>query len=503
MFLTDVTGTSDIRYAAIDNHGEILKSLSNPSATFVKTGQLVDNPASVKPRHIDASDLCELDGSERERESPALIAEPPVMREPNGVDEEPKSLSSLSEGTSNQGFDLSSENTRRGKNDYGDVQITSSSDEIPILRKSASVESSLESLDAGNVSEIEGESILDRLRRQVEYDRNCIKSLYKELGEERSAAAIAANEAMAMITRLQEEKSALHMEALQYLRMMEEQAEYDVEALEKANDLLAEKEKEIQDMEAELEFYRLNFPDETITEDLHEGNSELNGKSKKVESAIVPCQGNTCLPLNSMTTEVTKYGEEPCDSKIPHLGFEDEKLYISWCLQNLESKLREISCSEAFSNIANGGDSKKIVRDRLKGEDSLKGEEILSDSPTGECDSSVREDIHKCNGSTDAQEDTATSDDDDCISSKENNQCDSDGQQNSPGRREVNLVALENELSDLNDRLEALEAGHGFLEHMLNSLQNGNEGLQFVREVAHQLQELRKIGIRLRNQSVP
>jgi len=48
-----------------------------------------------------------------------------------------------------------------------------------------------------------------------------------ELEEERSAAAIAANQMMAMINRLQEEKAAIQMEALQYQRMMEEQSEYD------------------------------------------------------------------------------------------------------------------------------------------------------------------------------------------------------------------------------------------------------------------------------------
>ena len=36
---------------------------------------------------------------------------------------------------------------------------------------------------------------------------------------------------MAMITRLQAEKAVVQMEALQYQRMMEEQAEYDQDAI--------------------------------------------------------------------------------------------------------------------------------------------------------------------------------------------------------------------------------------------------------------------------------
>lgn len=115
-------------------------------------------------------------------------------------------------------------------------------------------------------SETEGgeSSKVDQLKQQVEDDKKLLSDLYKELEEERNASTIAANQAMAMITRLQEEKAAFQMEALQNLRMMEEQAEYDMEALHKTDDLLVEKEKEIQDLEAELEFYRLSFPNESI-----------------------------------------------------------------------------------------------------------------------------------------------------------------------------------------------------------------------------------------------
>ncbi|PPR97991.1 hypothetical protein GOBAR_AA22672 [Gossypium barbadense] len=139
---------------------------------------------------------------------------------------------------------------------------------IEILQRRVSLERNESglSLDGSIVSEIEGESVVDRLKRQVEHDRKLLSVLYKELEEERNASAVATNQAMAMITRLQEEKATLQMEALQHLRMMEEQAEYDMEALQNTNDLLAEKEKEIQDLEAELEFYRMKFPNEFMPE---------------------------------------------------------------------------------------------------------------------------------------------------------------------------------------------------------------------------------------------
>ncbi|GMH21673.1 hypothetical protein Nepgr_023515 [Nepenthes gracilis] len=56
--------------------------------------------------------------------------------------------------------------------------------------------------------------------------RHCTHCIF-ELEEERNAAAIAANQTMAMIKWLREEKATMQMEALHYQRMMEEQAKYD------------------------------------------------------------------------------------------------------------------------------------------------------------------------------------------------------------------------------------------------------------------------------------
>ncbi|VVB01926.1 unnamed protein product [Arabis nemorensis] len=145
----------------------------------------------------------------------------------------------------------------RDKDSSKVTETHNTSNRSPELKHSASVESFV-----SISSDIEGESLVDLLKQQLEHDRKSLRDLSKELEEERNASAIATNQAMAMITRLQEEKAALHMEALQYLRMMDEQAEHDVDALERANDVLADREKEIQDLEMELEYYRVKYPDE-------------------------------------------------------------------------------------------------------------------------------------------------------------------------------------------------------------------------------------------------
>ena len=61
---------------------------------------------------------------------------------------------------------------------------------------------------------------------------------------------------------------------------------------------------------------------------------------------------------------------------------------------------------------------------------------------------------------------------------------------------------MENHILDLNGRLEALEADRGLLEHAVYSLSNGSDGLQFIKEIAHQLQELRRLQIEKRCSSV-
>ncbi|KAM5570608.1 putative myosin-binding protein 5 [Rosa sericea] len=120
-------------------------------------------------------------------------------------------------------------------------------------------EFALESVDGNLPNDADCDSILHRLKRQVRLDRKSLMALYMELDEERSASAVAANNAMAMITRLQAEKAAVQMEALQYQRMMEEQAEYDQEALEATYDLLAKRDDDLRVLEAEIEAYREKY----------------------------------------------------------------------------------------------------------------------------------------------------------------------------------------------------------------------------------------------------
>lgn len=360
---------------------------------------------------------------------------------------------------------------------------------MQMLQKRISLErneSGLESLDGSIVSEIEGENVVDRLKRQVEYDKKLMSSLYKELEEERNASAIAANQAMAMITRLQEEKANLHMEALQCLRMLEEQSEYDDDALQKANDLITEKDKEIQDLEAELEFYRINFPNAYTTDNLVENSvKERDIRVVHLESNQIGKIGYGNLVAGKPDIQ-EKVGSEGSTYNNLLLEFEDEKLNIMQCLKKLENMLHlfsnngvkmDLNNSEDFGtqgSFSSGTNDLDLDKRKLEdGEDhaSLPGEDAHAD------------DDH-LPSLTDPSFD------------KESSELDLNGRNSLLATEMADFAFLRNEVSNLNKRMEALEADKNFLEYTINSLRKGEEGLQFVQEIASHLRELRKIETR-------
>ncbi|GMI98719.1 hypothetical protein HRI_003541100 [Hibiscus trionum] len=310
-------------------------------------------------------------------------------------------------------------------------------------------------------SVVEGESQVDTLQRQVDDAREYINALSKELEEERNASAIAANQAMAMITRLQEEKAALRIEALQYLRMMEEQAEYDVEALDKANDLLTEKEREIQDLEADLEYYRLNFPDE-IPEPEQTGPVNLDKEQGLTMNTTTTCSKTEPPEANNISEsgfpEACLVDDQPVVITA-WSEIEDEKLYISHLLQKLEKKLNRLA---QYGASQHNSDSDHSDNEKNRKRERRASFAVNGTRPSLENDDTVSDD-----------------DDDDDEDSRENG-----------------LEDLENEILELNERLEALEADCSFLQRSLNSLKNGKEGLVLIQEILHLLREVKKIGLK-------
>jgi PHD/YefM family antitoxin component YafN of YafNO toxin-antitoxin module len=103
-----------------------------------------------------------------------------------------------------------------------------------------------------NNRDLEENDETERLLKALRDEREAQAALYHELEKERNAAATAANEAMAMITRLQEEKALVQMEARQFQRMVEEKTVYDQEAMEILKEVLARREEEKNQLEDEM-----------------------------------------------------------------------------------------------------------------------------------------------------------------------------------------------------------------------------------------------------------
>lgn len=181
------------------------------------------------------------------------------------------------------------------------------------------------------------DAILNNLKRQVRLDRKSLMALYMELDEERSASAVAANNAMAMITRLQAEKAAVQMEALQYQRMMEEQAEYDEEALQASNDMLLKREEDLKALEAELEIYRKKYG--SLAEEntfSRESNSSIGDNSSSFK--LNEGEGNAEKGLNSnqvVSSQAENGGVKHNESV---KDFKAEKTYLLGRMKKTENR---------------------------------------------------------------------------------------------------------------------------------------------------------------------
>ncbi|XP_019068586.1 probable myosin-binding protein 5 isoform X2 [Solanum lycopersicum] len=227
--------------------------------------------------------------------------------------------------------------------------------------------------DASAVNEAD-DDIVHSLKRQVRLDRKSLMELYMELDEERSASAVAANNAMAMITRLQAEKAAVQMEALQYQRMMEEQAEYDQEALQVMKDLVLKREEEIKVLEAEIDTYRERYGiikkvgSEVCEVDADDDYQELRSQSASSFDGRSDCSSPRQADHNGVNGFHIgcpgEYRDENIDES--NLDFENERSYLQGLLTTLEKQIKippDVDSHVLESNVIQdkGNDNKVIL----------------------------------------------------------------------------------------------------------------------------------------------
>ncbi|KAL4308106.1 hypothetical protein GQ457_01G023210 [Hibiscus cannabinus] len=114
-------------------------------------------------------------------------------------------------------------------------------------------------------------NVVGVLDQALDEEHEARTALYLELEKERIAAATAADEAMAMILRLQEEKATIEMEARQYQRMIEEKFAYDAEEMNILKEILLRREREKHFLEKEVEAYKQMFCENEVSDmDMHD-----------------------------------------------------------------------------------------------------------------------------------------------------------------------------------------------------------------------------------------
>ncbi|KAK1410643.1 hypothetical protein QVD17_37180 [Tagetes erecta] len=160
---------------------------------------------------------------------------------------------------------------------------------------------------------------VDSLTAELKAERLVVRGLYVELDEERKASKEAANQAMKMITKLQEQKVAVQIESIQNKRMMDEQAEYDQEVLQLLNELVMKLENDKSELENEVEMYK-------------EKVSDYEGKTKaKMMSKCTHC---SCLvDTNDFGSKKLRGHDETV------VEFEIERMWILDKLKELDETL--------------------------------------------------------------------------------------------------------------------------------------------------------------------
>uniref|UniRef100_A0A5B7BX67 GTD-binding domain-containing protein n=1 Tax=Davidia involucrata TaxID=16924 RepID=A0A5B7BX67_DAVIN len=115
-----------------------------------------------------------------------------------------------------------------------------------------------EEYDDGDEQESYGEDEVDvmALKKLVKIERRRANAACLELEKERTAAATAVEEAMAMILRLQNEKSLIEMEASQFRRLAEDKQLHDQQVIQSLRWIVMKHESERSLLEDQLRLFR-------------------------------------------------------------------------------------------------------------------------------------------------------------------------------------------------------------------------------------------------------
>lgn len=116
-----------------------------------------------------------------------------------------------------------------------------------------------------------------KLRELLKAEREKLNAVRAELAKERAASATAAEEAMAMILRLQNEKSLLELESSQYRRLAEEKQIHDQEVIRSLQWLVWQHEHERSSLQPRCRQPRMKEDKDEYAHENDEDQTSFNG----------------------------------------------------------------------------------------------------------------------------------------------------------------------------------------------------------------------------------
>nr|GMD20982.1 myosin-binding protein 2 [Ipomoea batatas] len=373
-------------------------------------------------------------------------------------------------------------------------------------KKDSASEESLDGSVIGDLDGLDPVSTIERLKTALKSERKALHAVYTELEEERSASAVAANQTMAMINRLQEEKAAMQMEALQYQRMMDEQSEYDQEALQLLNELMVKREKERQELEKELEVYRKRVLEFEAKEKVAVLKRSKDGSARSAFSSASCSNGEEdsdglSIDLNQEAKEDEGFyahqestpADEVLNFEDSLADFEGERMAILEQLKVLEEKLITMDYEEV-------GEMEDLKAGEINGRSNGHSNGFAKET------NGKHQILSSMGKSLLPLFDDAISDENGDVALHENGFYSNGVHHDSDITGDYDLqnnkrVALEEELDCLHERLQALEADREFLKHCISSLKKGDKGMDLLQEILQHLRDLRNVDLRVRNLS--
>ncbi|KAM0914937.1 hypothetical protein ACQ4PT_011202 [Festuca glaucescens] len=363
------------------------------------------------------------------------------------------------------------------------------------------------SMDGSVSSEIEcgDPPTIDQLKSTLQTERKALSAMYAELEEERNAAAIATNQTMAMINRLQEEKAAMQMEALQYQRMMEEQSEYDQEAMQLLTELVTKREREKQELERELELCKQKL--------LHYEDKESRRMATFKENGNATSESSSDEDSDELSDDECELGESPDGSGNLHSSpdaalsprtgqentshlvelddsltyFEMERLSILDELKTLEERL--FTLEDDDTNVASDRSSDDFV---------------LSTDGVHSPENGLTGNKAKFEGRSSVSRGKSLLPLFDAVGEKNCDRTSSAEAYDSTNpvavfMKEKERLAIIEEVDHVYERLQALEADKEFLRHCIKSLKTGHKGMYLLQEILQHLRELRNVELHVKN----